>query len=529
MPRHLIPFAVALLFLLAPSLVPAEDWNLILLSTGDTEGQIQPSGGAGIPESGGYARLATAINALKREYSGKTLLLSAGEDLIGPYYTEFHGAPVFEAMRLMGYDAGALANHEFDMGDVFLAEALQNCSFPLVESNLSTAPESPLHGAFKPWIMLEKNGLKVGVFGIMNAALPTISKPGPLVAVSGDYAGVARKMAADLRKNGADLVVALAQIGLAEAQDMAAEVEDIDVICVGDSDLAVSRGRELLRRPDGRIAVVTQTGQKGAYLGSLKLRVKNRRIEDYFWNLIPMDASVPEDPAVKRLVAGYEAKLPKDEILATTSAPLDVRKTTLRTAEADMGDFVCDALRRTFDVDAAIYNGGGIRGNRVIAQGPVKASDIREMFPFGDNVIIMTLTGKELRQAFERSAAALPEPAGAFLQVSGLRVEYDPLDAPMVLEKDARGDAVGVAQPGRRVRRLEFCDRTGTCAPLDQNATLKVAASAFLAGGGDGYVMFRDAPRIDSGRRVEDVVMEALRVQKTVSSASDGRISVTKR
>lgn len=528
MSRFFAALAASLL-LLTTSPAQAEDWNLILLSTGDTEGQLQPGGGQGAPESGGYARLATAIKALKSKYSGKTLLLSAGEDLIGPYYKEFYGAPIFEAMRMMGFDAGALANHEFDLGDAFLAKALKNCSFPLVESNLSTTPGSPLHGAFRPWVMLEINGLKIGVFGIMNAALPTISKPGPLVAVSGDYLGIARDMASTLRQNGADLVVALAQVGLAEAQDLAAKAEEIDVICVGDSDLAVSRGRELLRRPDGRIAVVTQTGQKGAYLGSLKLTVKNGRIEDYFWNLIPMDASVPEDPAIKRLVDEYEAKLPKDELLATASVPLDVRKTTLRTAEAGMGDFVCDALRETFDVDAAIYNGGGIRGDRIMAEGPVKAADIREMFPFGDSVIIMTLTGKELYQAFERSAAALPEPAGAFLQVSGLRVEYDPLDEPMVLEKDARGDAVGVAKPGRRVRRLELCDKTGACAPVDPGAKLKIAASAFLAGGGDGYVMFRDAPKKDSGRRVEDVVMEALRAKKTISPVTDGRIAASKR
>jgi len=519
-------FVFLLLALLSPRQAAAEDWNLVLLSTADSEGQLFPHPGENGRAGGGYARLATAIAAMKGEYPDKTLLLTAGEDLIGPHYETFEGEPVYKAMALMGYDAGTLANHEFDLGDAFLARSLRRCSFPIVETNLTISPGTPLSGLFKPWLMLSRNGLKIGVLGLANAALPTISKPGPAVAVDADFVAVARETARSLRNQGADLVVALAQTGLAVAQALAEEVPEIDVVCVGDADMAVERGRELIRRPDGRIAVVTQTGQKGAYLGVLKLRVENKRIANYFWNLIPIDESLPEDPEVKAVAEAFEAKLPKDEAVAEAEVPMDVRKQSLRTGEAAIGNFVCDALRREFKTDAALYNGGGIRGDRVLPKGEVRSSVIREMFPFGDDVIIMTVRGKTLYEAFERGAAALPESAGAFLQTSGLRVVLDPSKPPMRLSKDASGDVTGVEFPGARVKSLERCDEKGVCAPLDPDDELTVAVSAFLAGGGDGYVMFRGTGQKDAGVKVADAILKAMRQEKKISPAQDGRVVV---
>ncbi len=521
-----LALAFALTLGLTPRRVMAGDWNLIVLSTADSEGQLLPHPGENGRPVGGYARLATAIAAMKAEYPDKILTLSAGEDLIGPHYELFEGEPAFTAMRLMGYDAGTLANHEFDMGDAFLARALRHCSFPVVEANLTVSPGTPLAGLFKPWLLLTRNGLKIGVFGLANAALPTISKPGPAVSVDGDYAAVARETARSLRSQGADLVIALAQTGLIAAQALAREVPEIDVICVGDSDLTVERGRELIRHPDGKIAVVTQTGQKGAYLGTLKLRVENKRIADYFWNLAPVDESLAPDPKVQALAEEFEAKLPKDEVVAAAAAPIDLRKTTLRTAEAPVGDFVCDALRREFKTDAALYNGGGIRGDRMLPQGAVRASDIREMFPFGDDVIILKIKGRALYEAFELAAAALPESSGAFLQVSGLRAILDPLKPPMRLAKNASGDVTGAAFPGSRVQRLELCGGSGDCAPLDPEAELTVAVSAFLAGGGDGYVMFRDLPKTDTGVKVADAIIKVMREEKTLAPKTDGRIAI---
>ena len=540
MKREVVGVAAAAVFLAVlflPGLVRAEgrDWDLVLLITSDTEGQLEPldikikdQDGYIEQQVGGFARLAWAVDRARQSYPGKVLLLSGGEDLMGPFFTRFHGEPVYRAMNRMGYGAAALGNHEFDQGDAFLAQSLALCDFPILESNIHVAADDPLSGVFADTALLTVGGLRVGVFGLMNEDLSLVSKPGKGVAVDKDYPAVARAMAESLRARGADVIVALAHMGFPLSRELALAVPDIDLVCVGGEDDIVERGRELVRHEDGRITVVVQVGQKGMYLGMLKLDIEEGedRIKEYHWSTIRLEESLPEDEEIKALVAGFADKLPTDETVVRSLLHIDTSKRTLRTGEAPLGSLCCDIIRERFGVDVAVYNGGGIRGDVILPPGDVTSTDLETMFPFGNTIALLTMTGEDIRLALERGVSALPETEGQFLQVSGLRYEVDLSRKPMVLALNEDGKATGVEFAGERVTRVEVQGSGGAWEPLSGSGKYTVATNMFLAQGGDGFFMFQRSSLKNTDLTARDVVRQGLEEMGEIAPAVSGRIRI---
>jgi 2',3'-cyclic-nucleotide 2'-phosphodiesterase (5'-nucleotidase family) len=219
-------------------------------------------------------------------------------------------------------------------------------------------------------------------------------------------------------------------------------------------------------------------------------------------------ATVTPDPEVAAAVAGFEAELTRefDVPIATAAVELDSRIATVRTREAAIGDLIADAMRASTKADVAIMNGGGIRGDRIYAPGTaITRRDVLAELPFGNHVVALDLSGADLRRAIENGLASLPNPRGAFPQVSGMTVEAD-VSRP----------------PGNRVVSIKVGD-----APLDATKIYKVATNDFLARGGDGYTMFRDAKRLlpdEDGPLLANDLMVYLRRLGTVRNGVEGRI-----
>ena len=194
-------------------------------------------------------------------------------------------------------------------------------------------------------------------------------------------------------------------------------------------------------------------------------------------------ATVTPDPEVAAVVAGFEHELDReiDVPLGTTAVELDSRNATVRTREAAIGNLIADAMRDAARADVAIMNGGGIRGGKVYPPGthhhPARhPGRIAVRQPRGDD---RESQGGELRRAIENGLSLLPDAAGRFPQVSGLTVEVDP-------QRPAGSRVVSIKVGG---------------APLDRRQDLRVATNDFMARGGDGYAMFRDARRCCRRRR----------------------------
>lgn len=172
--RNILLIAAALLF--AACSVEKAD-HLTILSTTDTHSQIEP-----LPQNvsrdadmGGYARRMGLI-AKERQADPDLLLFDSGDFSQGtPYFNFYHGRVEVEALNRMGYDAITLGNHEFDNGIDTLAEVLKMAKFAVVVANYDVSGTA-LEGIVKPYTIIERAGLRIGVFGLGVAGDDLISK-----------------------------------------------------------------------------------------------------------------------------------------------------------------------------------------------------------------------------------------------------------------------------------------------------------------------------------------------------------------
>ena len=528
-PRYLLVLLLAVavagwLFFLLPAGDGDPSADLVVIFTSDLHGQVEPYQNETGCMVGGIARIATISRAFGAA-ADDALLLSAGDDLTGTMYSTFGGEPELRAMTLAGYDAACPGNHEFDYGAPTYWNATDHAGFPIVCANLI-----PSGGrAVRPSAILDAGGVKVGVFWLMTPDLARVSRPGDGVRVDPDLAGVAARTAADLRAEGAAVVIALTHTGVELDREVARSVAGIDLIVGGHDHIYAN---ETVEGPGGWKTVIVSDGMRGERGGVLRFTCTGTGITDPSWEWVFLDETVPADPAVDALLAPYlpEHRAAVNGTAGVLAAPLDLRRSAVRGGEAAAGNLVADAWRAALPgADIALVNGGGIRGDTVIPAGPLSRDDVETILPFQNRLVAVNLTGGQIRQALEISAAALSEEmsgvaSGGFLQVSGLAFTIDAGATPYTATYDPDGTP-HVVHPGSRVRDVSVTS-SGTVAPLRDGRTYRVVTSEFVAGGGDGYALFEGGDVAALGVYDIDPVIEYLRVNVPAAPAVEGRITV---
>jgi 2',3'-cyclic-nucleotide 2'-phosphodiesterase (5'-nucleotidase family) len=385
----------------------------------------------------------------------------------------------------------------------------------MVATNLDIPAEHALAGKIETVLVLERNGARLLIAGFMTPELAQISSPGPDISVQEPASPQMRqRIKAAISQHAPDLVIALTHLGLEEDRRLARSIPELDVICGGHSHDLLPPGQEVrVTHADGRQTVIVQAGYGGAALGVLRIRTAAGAQPEYAWRPQAIDSSSGQSPRLQEFIARYRAQLPPVRMLTLTDTAIDCRAATLRSREAPIGNYIADRLRAYFHADVALYNGGGIRGDCVLPAGRLTSMDIETMLPFGNEAVVVGMTGEALRQALERSVAQLPQPWGGFLQVSGLK---------MRVGLHAQADA------GRRIRSVDVLGPDGTFHPLDPKRRYRVATNSFLAQGGNGYHEFSQA-RIEPSAEaaVRDIIMRDLAAQPRLMLAADDRISMT--
>ncbi len=245
--------------------------HLTILHTNDTHSQVEPKSNGQC----GYARRMGLI-AQERKADKNLLLVDAGDFCQGtPYFNFYHGRVEIDAMNRMHYDAVTLGNHEFDNGIDTLAEVLKTAKFPIVCANYDVRGTA-LEGVIRPFAVVQKGNLKIGVFGIGCDPKGLIAEKNfdPIKYL--DPYESAQHMADTLRAQGCDVVVCLSHLGtMGKAKGDVCDVEmveytrGIDVVVGGHThklydDLRVANA-------DGDSVPVCQMSKGGAYLGKIVL------------------------------------------------------------------------------------------------------------------------------------------------------------------------------------------------------------------------------------------------------------------
>jgi len=275
--KKTIPYLLLSLFLLSgPALIARE--RLVILHTNDTHSRIEPLPPTDrtAPGMGGVIRRASYINQVRSE-NEQVLLFDAGDFLQGtPYFNLFKGEVEIKAMNLMHYDAATLGNHEFDYGLATLEKVVRQAAFPIVSSNYDFSGTA-LAGLVKPYLVLKKGKLRIGVIGID-------VQPKGLIAAD-NYNGMkfldpeetANNLAEKLRREEkCDLIICLSHLGYSADVRLAESSRNIDLILGGHSHTYLQEPTEQRNR-DHRPVMIYQTSGRGAYMGRMDITMERTK------------------------------------------------------------------------------------------------------------------------------------------------------------------------------------------------------------------------------------------------------------
>ncbi|MBU2513196.1 bifunctional metallophosphatase/5'-nucleotidase [bacterium] len=418
---------------------------------------------------GGWARLATAIKDEQNNRDNPVLILDAGDFLMGSL---FHMVCREHALELtlmseMGFDAITLGNHEFDLRPDGLARILitahRNGKVPaIVASNLlfnqeddrdDTLEEVYNKGYVKPYTVLEKQGIKFGIFGLVGADAAEVAPFASPVKFD-DILISSKRMVQQLKEvEKVDVVICLSHSGLSseieKSEDviLAKEVPGIDIIISGHTHTQLE---EPIVAND---TIIVQTGAYGYNLGVLDVELESGKVRVKNYSLREIDDSIKGDTAINDKINDSiglvnrevlkDLNLKFDQVLVETEFDLKITE-----AETNLGNLITDALRWATDqaeydpadpssrVQIAVQSNGVIRDHLLKGQtGKVIVNDLFRVVPLGvgmDETLSYPLVSfyvkaEEIKKTSEILTTIYPlKGSDYFLQFSGLKIEYNP-------------------------------------------------------------------------------------------------------
>ena len=477
---------------LAKESVPVD---LTILHVNDTHGRILPyiEGTSGDQQMvGGAAYLAHMIQEERSKNPDGTLLLSAGDMFQGtPVSNLFKGRSVTDVMNYLKFDAMAIGNHEFDWGMDILQHLTASSRFPYLSANIKDERGRYLPGV-KPYIIVERKNVKIAIIGVTTPQVPRITTPGRFKHMTVDSPeDILPLFIRKARDEGAVIIIVLSHLGLDADEALAQRIPGIHVIVGGHSHTPLENPVVVGN------TIIVQAGAYGLYLGVLKLRIDadaGRIIghtEEKELEKVMAAKDRPYDKELARIIQAYYGRIQKEysRVVGETSIPL-VR---YHQRESNIGNFICDTMRKKTGTDIAFINSGAIRNN--IPRGRITLEQVFTLLPFDNILVTMKLTGKQILKILEHG----------ILQVSGMEIRYD------------------ISEPaGSRVREVYIGRRS-----LDPEKTYTVTTIDFLATGGDAFSPFKEGKNIMYGTALRDVFVSYLEKHSPISPRIEGRIIMT--
>lgn len=275
---------IILMILVSLSGLAKKEKQLVILHTNDTHSTIMPVN-ALLPDTmkAGRAGALRRIAMLKEE-RGKNpdlLLFDSGDFFQGSaFYTLFKGDVEIGLMNRMGYDAVTIGNHEFDFGMEEMARVFRLATFPIVCANYDFTG-TPCEGLVKPYIIIKRNGIKIGVFGV-SPKLEGLVSPKNCVGVKYlDPAKVALETASMLKKEKkCDVVICLSHLGWKsnrgeDDQYMIAGSRDIDLVLGGHTH-SYFKTLKYEKNMDGKQVPVDQNGKHAVFVGKMVMTLHSK-------------------------------------------------------------------------------------------------------------------------------------------------------------------------------------------------------------------------------------------------------------
>jgi len=458
-------------------IAPDSDAVIItVIGTNDVHGDLLPG-----PRKGGLTTFSGYVAATRaaRAEDGAVLLIDAGDMWQGTLESNLvEGKSVVEAYNAMNYTAVTIGNHEFDFGPVgensiptnddedargALKQRAIESEFPLLAANIvnSNTGEPVEWDNVTPSVMVEAAGVKVGIVGLVTAHMLQVTATSNTVGLEiSPLADATIREATKLRADGADIVIVTAHAGggctkfddpndasscrtNAEIMRVARAVPEglVDLIIAGHehdgiahfvNGIAVTSAfsnTHAFHRVDFSMdASSGEILESKIFPPQLNCPAHNRETGECEWS--ERDPSIVELPVYEGNVVRPTAEVQAiiDEAIAHTEAiksePLGVTLETpfLRdnTPESPIARLFTDAILEETDADISIHNtSGGIRAD--LQAGPLTYGDIYQISPFDNQVVILDVSGADLRRIIEAQVPRTGRRAG----FSGMQVYVD--------------------------------------------------------------------------------------------------------
>lgn len=505
--RSLLLAALALLAACATNPPRSATVELRVLAINDFHGNLEPpNGGITVVDEagaitrvpgGGAPRLATLV-AQRRALSEHAIMVAAG-DLIGasPMLSAlFHDEPTIETMNMMGLALSAVGNHEFDEGPAELLR-MQNggchpsdgCDGPTPFTGAqfqylaaSTIVDATGETLFPASAVRDFDGVRVGFIGLTLEGTPAALSPTASAGLSfRDEAETVNAEAARLQAQGIEAIVVLLHEGgvrdagvgdcpgvsgrivaIVEALDPA-----VDVVVSGHTNgIYICRFGAML---------LTSASQYGALLTDIVLtldRASGDVVRSQAQNLVVTEA-IPEDAALATHIGAYRTRAAPlmNRQVGVLAAPLT--RIASPSGESSMGLVIADSMVAGAEAalgvrpDIAFMNPGGVRANLPNA-GNVTLSDLFAVTPFGNDVVVVEMTGAEIEALLGQQFRD---------------------DRTIILQISEGSSFAWRNRPGQPGALVPGSIRING-AQLDRARTYRVVTNSFLASGGDGFTAF---------------------------------------
>jgi len=508
--------------------------KITILHTNDNHGRFWHN------EDGEYGMAArkTLIDQLRRQAKAQgsdVLLLSGGDINTGiPESDMLHAEPDFKAMSLLGYDAMAIGNHEFDNPISVLHKQQKWSNFPLLSANIfdKTSGERP----FEAYKIFNKNGLKIAVIGLTTTDTAKIGNPEYISHLRFESpTDVSQKLITKLKHTeNPDLVIAVTHMGhFTDAKyginapgdvSLARNLDSglLDVIIGGHSqEPACMEGENKydsdfqpgdICSPDQQNGTwIMQAHEWGKYVGKAEFEYKNNTLELIDYQLIPVNykrtivsadgtktkefvgKQIEKDPKIYKFLEQYQNQGQKQltQPIAQLIGDLDGERNHVRFHQTNLGRLIAAAQMKKVNADFGVISGGGIRNS--IGSGDINYKNVLTVHPFKNRLTYVEMKGKEI-QSFLSTVASFPSDAGAYTQFYGVS---------LTLKN-------GVAH------NIKIQNK-----PLDVNQTYRFSLNSYNAAGGDGYPKLNKHPGYSQTNFIDAEVLKEYLIENSPVDAND--------
>ena len=496
---------------------------LTVLSTTDLHGNLLPIDYyTDAPDARGLAKVATLVRQARKENPAGALLLDSGDVIQGSPLEYVHNTinnappdPMMRAMSALGFDAMAVGNHEYNYGLKVLEKARSEAVFPWLSANTYKAGTN--ENFHRPYLLKEVNGVRVGVLGLTTAGIPSWENAENYAGLEfREPVGEAKKWVSVLRaQERADVVIVAMHMGMEAdlrtgiptpgqvphenaALEIAKQVPGVDLILMGHTH----------REVPGVVAngvLLAQANLWGRHLARADLYLEQD--DSGRWHVvarqsrtIPVTPQTETDAEIASLAASYDRET-RDwltRVIGESGAELTAADARVR--DTAILDLVQRVQLEAGHADVSMVASFNPRAR--MPKGPVSVRDIAGLYVYDNTLVVLDVTGGQLKDALEHSARFFKDfvPGRTPAELVDERIPDYNFDVAEGVTYD-----LDISRPqGQRIVNLRFRGQ-----PVTPAQKFRLATNNYRVNGGGEYAMYRGATEVyRSSQEIREMIIE---------------------